>query len=57
MNSTVISILKNQTFFEILSELKLFFKFKLKFCEDLSSYANELKKDQIIIFFSDKKKY
>jgi len=52
MDSTVISILKNQTFFEILSELKLFFKFKFKFCEDLSSYANELKKDdQIIIFF------
>ena len=52
MDSTVISILKNHTFFEILSELKLFFKFKLKFSEDLSSYANELKKvDQIIIFF------
>jgi hypothetical protein len=56
MNSTVISILKNQTFFEILSELKLFFKFKFKFYKDLASHKNESKKkDQIIIFFLTEK--
>tara|TARA_B110000438_G_C15776224_1_gene634186 strand:+ start:1087 stop:1725 length:639 start_codon:yes stop_codon:yes gene_type:complete len=52
MDSTIISILKNQTFFEILSELKLFLKFKFKFYEDFSSYKNELKKDNEIIIFS-----
>ena len=56
MDSTVISILKNQTFFEILSELKLFFKFKFKFYKDLASHKNESKKkDQIIIFFLTEK--
>jgi len=56
MNSTVISILKNQTFFEILSELKLFFNFKFKFYKDLASHKNESKKkDQIIIFFLTEK--
>jgi hypothetical protein len=52
MNSTVISILKNQTFFEILSELKFFSKFKFIFYRDFESYKNELINDQITIFFS-----
>ena len=43
MNNIAISILKNQTFFEILSELKYFSEFKLKFCSDFESYKNELK--------------
>jgi|TARA_B110000438_G_C15488719_1_gene510489 hypothetical protein len=52
MDNTVIAILKNQTFFEIACELKLFFKFKFKFYEDLPSYNKELEKnDQIIILF------
>ena len=55
MNNIAISILKNQTFFEILSELKYFSEFKLKFCSDFESYKNELKKDQIIIFFHTEK--
>jgi len=55
MNSIAISILKNQTFFEILSELKYFSEFKFKFCGDFESYKNELKKDQIIIFFPTEK--
>jgi CBS domain-containing protein len=55
MNSIAISILKNQTFFEILSELKYFSEFKFKFCDDFESYKNELKKDHIIIFFLTEK--
>mgnify|MGYP001219722107 FL=1 len=49
MDNTVISILKNKTIFEILSELKLFFKFKFKFYNDLSSFKNEFQKNTEII--------
>ena len=55
MNNIPISILKNQTFFEILSELKYFSEFNFKFCDDFDSYKNELKKDHIIIFFLTEK--
>jgi hypothetical protein len=52
MDNTVISILKNKTIYEILSELKLFFKFKFKFYNDLSSFKNEYQKNtEIIILY------
>ena len=56
MDKPVISILKNKIFFEILSELKLFFKFKLIYCEDLYLYKNKSNDDnQIMIFFLTEK--
>ena len=50
MDKSIISILKNRTFFEIISELKLFAKYK--FYEDLPLCLLESdKNNQIIIFF------
>jgi len=52
MNDLTISILGNQIFSEIMSELKLFSRFKIKSYEDLDSYAKNItQSEQLIIFF------
>ena len=52
MDNLTISILGNQIFSEIISELKLFSKFKIKSYEDLDSYAKNITQpEQLIIFF------
>ena len=52
MDNLTISILGNQIFSEIISELKLFSRFKIKFYEDLDSYAKDItQSEQLIIFF------
>ena len=52
MDNLTISILGNQIFSEIISELKLFSRFKIKFYEDLGSYAKDItQSEQLIIFF------
>ena len=56
MDKLIISILKNKIFFEIISELKLFFKFNFKFCKDLSLCMSESNENnQIIILFLTEK--
>ncbi len=61
MDNLTISILGNQIFTEIISELKLFSKFKIKSYEDLDSYAKDITQlEQLIIFFltsANKKDY
>ena len=52
MGNLTISVLGNQIFSEIISELKLFSRFKIKFYEDLDSYAKDItQSEQLIIFF------
>jgi hypothetical protein len=52
MDNLTISILGNQIFSEIISELKLFSRFKIKFYGDLDSYAKDItQSEQLIIFF------
>ena len=52
MDNLTISVLGNQIFSEIIGELKLFSRFKIKFYEDLDSYAKDItQSEQLIIFF------
>ena len=52
MNNLTISILKNKILLEILNELKLFSKFKIKIYDDLDFYIkNTINSNQIIILF------
>ena len=52
MDNLTISILGNQIFSEIISELKLFSRFKIKFYGYLDSYAKDItQSEQLIIFF------
>ena len=52
MGNLTISVLGNQIFSEIIGELKLFSRFKIKFYEDLDSYAKDItQSEQLIIFF------
>ena len=52
MDNLTISIVGNQIFSEIISELKLFSRFKIKSYEDLYSYAKDITQpEQLIIFF------
>ncbi len=54
MNNYTISIFDNKIFFEILKEVKLFSKFKIKNHTDLDSCINEASQEnQIVIFFKD----
>ena len=60
MNNLTISIIGNQIFSEIISELKFFSKFKIKFYHDSSLFTpSVVGQDQLIIFFLTKenKKY
>ena len=55
MDQFTISIFGNKILLEIISEIKLFSKFKIKHYEDLDSCVNDAKKqDQLIIFFINK---
>jgi len=52
MNNYTISIFGNKIFFEIISEIKLFSKFKVKYCENLDlSVKDDGNENQVIIFF------
>ena len=51
MDNTVISIFGNQTLKEIISELKIFSKFKIKFFSDLSAKKNLQIDNNVIIYF------
>ena len=52
MDKLTILIFGNQIFFEIINEVKLFSKFKIKFYQDLSLFGEDFKNiDELIIFF------
>jgi hypothetical protein len=52
MDNLTISILGNQIFSEIISELKLFSRFKIESYEDLDSFAKNITQpERLIIFF------
>ena len=54
MNNFTISIFDNKIFFEIISEIKLFSKFKIKHYEDLSLCVKDAEKEnQLVVFFSN----
>jgi len=56
MNNLTISVIDNQIFLEVLNELKLFSKFKIKFYKDINlCTADSLNKDKLIVFFYTKK--
>ena len=60
MGKLTISIFGNQIFSEIINELKLFSKYKLKFYDNLDLYTKDaMDHDQLVIFFITKtnKKY
>ena len=52
MDNFTISIFDNKIFFEIISEIKLFSKFKIKHYEDLSLCVKDAEKgNQLVVFF------
>tara|TARA_B100000427_G_C15366895_1_gene532515 strand:+ start:47 stop:685 length:639 start_codon:yes stop_codon:yes gene_type:complete len=54
MDNITISIFGNKIFFEILSEIKLFTKYNIKFYKEFNLCAENAKKlNQIVIFFID----
>ena len=56
MNNFTIAIFGNKIFFEIIREMKLFNKFRIKYYEDLNLCMKEAEnKDQLVVFFSDSK--
>ena len=61
MDKLTISIFGNQIFSEIINEIKLFSKFKLKFYDNLDLFMKDaVNHDQLVIFFiteADKKYY
>ena len=56
MDNFTISIFANKIFFEIIKEIKLFSKFKIKYYEDLNKCVEDAQKmDQISVFFFNSK--
>jgi len=54
MDKLTISIFANKIFFEIIKEIKLFSKFKIKHYENLDLCANDAEKEnQVVVFFDD----
>ena len=54
MDNFTISIFGNKIFFEIINELKLFSKFKLRYFEDLSLCEKDAEKEnQLVVFFTN----
>ena len=51
MNNLTISVFENQTFLDILNELKLLKNYKIKFYDNINLFNNNNKKDELIIFF------
>ena len=57
MKNLTISIFGNQIFSEVLSELKLFSKYKVQFYDDLLIFKNNIKGNHgLLVFFEDKNK-
>ena len=55
MTSLIISIFGNKIFSEILNEMKLFSKYKIKYYKDLNLCINDAeKKKQLVVFFVSK---
>tara|TARA_B100001179_G_C18392416_1_gene318074 strand:+ start:33 stop:671 length:639 start_codon:yes stop_codon:yes gene_type:complete len=56
MNNLTLSVIENQIFLEVLNELRLFSKFKIKFYKDINLCTTDsLNKDKLIVFFYTKK--
>ena len=54
MNNFTISIFDNKIFFEIIREMKLFSKFKIKYYRNIDLFAQDAKKDnQLVVFFNN----
>ena len=54
MGNFTISIFDNKIFFEIISELKLLSKFKIKHYKDLSLFKKDVEKEnQLVVFFTN----
>ena len=51
MNSYTISIFANKIFFEIIREIKLFSKFKIKYYEDLDLCVKDAEKEKQLVVF------
>ena len=51
MDNITISIFGNKILFEIISELKIFSKLKINFCDNLNTKENLLKDNHVIIYF------
>ena len=55
MSNLIISVFENQIFFEILNELQLFSKYKIKFYKNISLYKKDVSKtEELLIFFYTK---
>ena len=55
MSNLIISVFENQIFFEILTELQLFSKYKIKFYKNISLYKKDVSKpEELLIFFYTK---
>ena len=54
MSNFTISIFDNKIFFQILKEIKLFTKFKIKHYEGLDLYTKDVKKEKnLAVFFTE----
>ena len=54
MSNFTISIFKNKIFLEIISEIKLFSKYKIKHYDDLDLCVKDTKKkNQLVVFFAN----
>ena len=54
MSSITISIFENKIFFEIIKEITLFSKYKIKYYKDLDLCIEDAKKEnQLVVFFED----
>ena len=55
MSNSTISIYGNKIFSEILSEIKIFSKYKVKYYDNIESCINEAEKNnELVIFFISK---
>ena len=57
MSDLTISIFDNKIFLEIINEIKLFSKFKIKYYEDLDLCVKDAKKQNLLVIFFVSKKY
>jgi len=61
MSNLIISVFENKIFFEILTELQLFSKYKIKFYKSIDLYKKNISKtEELLIFFNiknDEKNY
>ena len=56
MNDLTISIFGSKIFYEILNELNLFNKFKIKYYQDLAIYLKNDEKENVLVVFLNSKK-